>query len=256
MSRKKSAHPGILIAGDCDVFLRDLEGLLRNSGFNQVVCARNGNQAIDELSTSHFDLAIIDVVQSPADSIEVLRATRRLGLQTAIVVLSESGSIEQAVEAMREGARHYFAKPVEEESFIATISSLLERNLRSANPLGFKLDVYLREHSSTANLRLADLCREFAISPSYLARIFRSDLGTTFKRRLNFHRVEKARKLLETTNYAIWEIAEKCGFNNYRRLAEAFKRAGEMPPSVYRLMFRSRKAVAKKAAGKNAPPEK
>ena len=256
MSAARSFDPRILIADNSEIFLQDLGSLLGRSGFNEVVPVLDSAHALKELASHNYNLAIIDLGPESSGSLEVLRATRRRGIATGIVVLAESGTSQMVVEAMQEGARHYFDKPIEEESFIAVISSLVESTRRCAHVLGVRLDDYLREQVGTVGLKLEDVCHEFSISVSYLERIFHDYHQTSVKRRLNFHRVEKARQLLETTNYAIWEIAEKCGFRNYRRLEEAFKKAGEMPPGVYRLMFRSRKAVGKKAAGKNAPPEK
>ncbi len=250
MSYKRSTTPRILIDDDSNVFLRYLGRLLRSSGFDQVVYARNGEEATTELGTNNFDLAIVDVRQAPTDSMEVLRATQRRGIGTAMVILAERGSsIEQAVEAMREGAKDYITKPIEPLDFLGSISSLLERNFRCAHTLGYQVDAYLREHSGTMDMRLGDLCRNFAISSSYLVRIFRDHLDTTFKRRLNFHRVEKAKQLLVETDYPIYLIAPECGFRNHRRLAEVFKKALKISPTAYRRRWLSKKLQPEPTGG-------
>ena len=256
MSAAKSLDPRILIADNSMTFLQNLGRLLEKSGFNDVVSAQNCAQVLEELGSYSYNLAIIDLGPPPSGSLEVLRVAQSRGIATGIVVLTESGTIPKAVEAMKKGAQDYFAKPIDEESFIVTICSLIESTCRCTNILAARIDVYLREHLGTVGLKLEDVCRKFSISASYLELIFHDHHNSTFKRRLNLHRVEKAKQLLESTDDSISAIASKCGFRNNRRLAEVFKTAVGMPSTTYRRMARSRGVVGENAVGERRPPEK
>ncbi|MEC0270355.1 helix-turn-helix domain-containing protein [Paenibacillus anseongense] len=81
-------------------------------------------------------------------------------------------------------------------------------------------------------------CAELVqISPSYLSRLFKQEAGMTFIEYLMKYKVERAKKLLEETNYSITEIAEIIGYSE-RNLNRAFQRHVMMSPNQYRLSLR------------------
>lgn len=74
-------------------------------------------------------------------------------------------------------------------------------------------------------------CAELVqISPSYLSRLFKQEAGMTFIEYLMKYKVERAKKLLEETNYSITEIAEIIGYSE-RNLNRAFQRHVMMSPT-------------------------
>ena len=80
-------------------------------------------------------------------------------------------------------------------------------------------------HNGSATSTVAGCCH---------ARLFREHVGMTFKRRLNLHRLRKAKDLLKTTDQTVDCIAKYCGFKNHTRLTEAFYRFEGMPPGQFR----------------------
>jgi DNA-binding NtrC family response regulator len=88
--------------------------------------ASNAPEALQALATSHVDLVICDW-SSPGqlDGHELLRVLREEDRDVPVIVLTEFGTIEHAVSAMRAGATHYLAKPLQNEQLQLTVEQAL-----------------------------------------------------------------------------------------------------------------------------------
>ena len=76
------------------------------------------------------------------------------------------------------------------------------------------------------------------MSPRTFARRFLAETGTTPHRWLTQQRVDAAAGLLETTDFALDEIAAKCGFGDAALLRHHFKAIRGTTPRAYRAAFR------------------
>lgn len=74
--------------------------------------ASNGREALELLRTERFSLIITDIRMPEMSGMEMLEAMRRDDPDTPVVMLTGFGSVENAVDAMREGASDYLLKPV------------------------------------------------------------------------------------------------------------------------------------------------
>lgn len=81
-------------------------------------------------------------------------------------------------------------------------------------------------------------CAELvSMSPSYLSRMFKQEVGMTFIEYLMKYKVDRAKKLLAETDHSITQIAEMIGYSE-RNLNRAFQRHVLMSPKQYRLSVR------------------
>jgi AraC family transcriptional activator FtrA len=87
------------------------------------------------------------------------------------------------------------------------------------------------------NLDVATLARHAHVSPRTFARRFRAETGTTPLRWLLHQRVLEARRLLETTDMSIEEIATVCGFGTAASLRAHFREQTGTSPTSYRQTF-------------------
>ncbi|MEZ4748569.1 MAG: response regulator [Calditrichia bacterium] len=62
-------------------------------------------------SSSQFDLAFVDLKMTPIDGMVILQAFREHAPQTTVAIITAHGSIESAVEAIKNGAHDYLQKP-------------------------------------------------------------------------------------------------------------------------------------------------
>jgi transcriptional regulator GlxA family with amidase domain len=80
--------------------------------------------------------------------------------------------------------------------------------------------------------------RQASVSPRTFARRFVAETGTTPLRWLHSQRVLEARRLLESTELPVEEVATRAGFGSAPSLREHFRRATETTPTAYRRAFR------------------
>ncbi len=115
----------ILIADDHDALRRGLARALVQAG-HEVDEAPNGNNAIERLHESAFDVVLSDLKMGGSDGLDVLRTTKALHPSTAVILMTAFGSVGTAVEAMKIGAFDYVQKPFEIEEMEVKIEKALE----------------------------------------------------------------------------------------------------------------------------------
>lgn len=78
-----------------------------------VTCVASGEEALDRLKNTAFDLAILDLkLGGPVDGQRVLEAIRWRWPATVVIMLTAHSTLESAVEAIQEGVDGYLLKPV------------------------------------------------------------------------------------------------------------------------------------------------
>ncbi|WP_165971900.1 helix-turn-helix domain-containing protein [Paenibacillus piri] len=81
---------------------------------------------------------------------------------------------------------------------------------------------------------LAELAERLDVTPGYLSRLFKDQLGQNFKEYLTAFKIEKAKRLLIETDYPIETIARKVGYNNHNQFARMFKKHVQVSAMEYR----------------------
>ena len=100
----------ILIVDDDAASRRLLDVRLRALGCDTIMAA-DGQEALATLRQEPPALMLLDLQMPRMGGIEVLRALRRDALDLPVIVITAHGSVEAAVEAMREGAHDFLPKP-------------------------------------------------------------------------------------------------------------------------------------------------
>ncbi|MEW5849954.1 MAG: sigma-54 dependent transcriptional regulator [Myxococcota bacterium] len=113
----------ILVADDEASVRTFMAEALELSG-HEVVEASNGLDAIASVKKSAYDVLLTDLRMPGADGLAVLRAVRELQPELQVILLTAHGSIESAIQAMKEGAFDYLQKPL---SGPAELRLLVER---------------------------------------------------------------------------------------------------------------------------------
>lgn len=113
----------VLVVED-DETLRDaLCDTIQYGGY-QTVAASNGVEALKRLETEQVDMVISDVQMDKMDGHTLLREVKSRRTELPFVLVTAHGSIENAVQAMREGATDYLLKPFEAEVLLEMVSRL------------------------------------------------------------------------------------------------------------------------------------
>jgi DNA-binding NtrC family response regulator len=115
----------ILIIED-DKRLREvLKKILDREGFD-VEISGDGAGGITEIKQDFFDIALTDLKMPGMDGIEVLKAIKKISPQTYVIIMTAYGTIDSAVEAMKNGAFDYITKPFKTEEILIVIQKALE----------------------------------------------------------------------------------------------------------------------------------
>jgi DNA-binding NtrC family response regulator len=123
----------ILVVEDEDVARKNLEHILKKDGYG-VVSVNSGVKALDLLKEREFDLVLTDLKMKHVDGIQVLKSSRQLWPHTEVVMITGYATVNSAVEAMKEGAYHYVAKPYKIDEVRKIVKeALLKRNLQLEN---------------------------------------------------------------------------------------------------------------------------
>ncbi len=86
----------------------------------------------------------------------------------------------------------------------------------------------------TENISLETISKELNVSKDHITRLFREKFHTNFKAYINTLRINKAKKMLKTTNCSITDIASLSGYNTIRSFNRAFLEVAGVTPSQYR----------------------
>lgn len=87
-----------------------LQETLTSDG-HEVVAVESGQQALDLIAQQTFDLALLDLNLPGIGGMDVLPRLRQNAPDTVVIILTAHGSLETAVEALRQGAHDYLFKP-------------------------------------------------------------------------------------------------------------------------------------------------
>jgi len=105
-----------------------LEGFLQRQGFS-VSSADGGEKALDAVRREHFDLVLLDYKMPGMDGLQTLREVKKVNPELAVVMVTAYGTVETAVQAMKEGAADYLAKPIDLEELLLLVEKVSEKIL-------------------------------------------------------------------------------------------------------------------------------
>jgi DNA-binding NtrC family response regulator len=101
----------LLLVDDHEDVLAGLKLAFRKTDYN-ILTAASGEQAVALLNSEPIDVVVTDLQMDGLDGMGVLRHALTLTPAPAVILLTAHGTIENAVEALKEGAYHYLTKPV------------------------------------------------------------------------------------------------------------------------------------------------
>jgi DNA-binding NtrC family response regulator len=116
----------ILIAEDKPSMLRMLSQVFGENDCQVVEC-QNGLEAVKQIREGGLDLIITDLKMPGADGMTVLREAKAHLPGTPVILITAFGTVENAVEAMREGAFDYILKPFSVSEIEVKVAKALEQ---------------------------------------------------------------------------------------------------------------------------------
>jgi putative two-component system response regulator len=140
----------ILTIDDEDLIRETIAVYLENKGF-AVLEAADGRQGLDRFLAERPDLVLVDLRMPEMDGLEVLASLRDLAPDTPTIVVSGTGVLRDALEAIRRGAWDYVTKPIQDMDVLGlAVDKALERArlLRENKAYQENLEVLVRERTA------------------------------------------------------------------------------------------------------------
>jgi DNA-binding NtrC family response regulator len=139
----------VLIVEDDPAARVGLEQLVKSWGFI-AESASDGEEALEKVTTFRPAIVITDLVMPRMDGLGLLRALPQQGADVTTLLLTAQGTVETAVEAMKEGAYDYLTKPIDIQRLKILLDKIVERleTMREVKALRRQL----REHGTFGSL--------------------------------------------------------------------------------------------------------
>jgi DNA-binding NtrC family response regulator len=115
----------ILVVDDERGLCAGVQEALQREGYS-VDAASDAASALKLVSTRLFNLVISDVKMPGLTGLELLKEVKRTSRDTQFILMTAYGTVESAVEAMKEGAYDYLAKPLDMQRLRALVVKALE----------------------------------------------------------------------------------------------------------------------------------
>jgi DNA-binding NtrC family response regulator len=117
----------VLIVDDDDATRAGLAELVRTWGFT-TEAAPNGEDALRLITAFRPSIVVTDLVMPRMDGLALLRALKDDADQLKVILLTAQGSVETAVEALKDGAADYLTKPVDTQKLKLLLERFAELN--------------------------------------------------------------------------------------------------------------------------------
>src|SRR6478609_8973424 len=135
----------ILVVDDEPSACSALTKFLKGFGY-RVLLAGDGLGALEPIALSVPDLILSDLCMPNMDGLELLRELKRRAISVPVILMTASGGIQSAVDAMREGAHDYQTKPLN----LDEVAIVIERTLEG---------VRLKQEAAALKSQIEDLAR-------------------------------------------------------------------------------------------------
>ncbi len=142
----------ILLIDDDDSLRRVMEFSLAEVGY-KVRTAKSGEEGLELFGKERFDSVITDITMPGMNGMEVLAKVRQRDERVPVIVITAYGTIESAVEAMKQGAFDYITKPFNRDELRIVLEKALRmrkleqenEDLRSAVQDRYRFDAVIGE---------------------------------------------------------------------------------------------------------------
>ena len=207
--------------------------------------ASDGLEALSKIDELKPDIVIMDINIPIMNGLKVIELSRIKHPDTAFVIVSGYDDFSYCRQALKLKITDYILKPVNYEEFGNCIDNLKislfeskkeNKDSQQKDRMIVSITKYLQNHLQE-DVSLNVLAQEFHLNAQYISQLFKSEIGVGFLTYLTNIRIEHAKKLLLSTDDAISDISDQCGYNDYRVFTKVFKKKEGITPSQFRRDF-------------------
>ena len=123
----------LLIVDDEKIAVKNLEHVLKKEGY-EVTATQSGANALAYLDKQQFDVVLTDLRMEKVDGLQILKKCRESWPDTEVILITGYATLESAVDAMKQGAFYYIAKPFRLDEVRKVVAEAMEKiSLRREN---------------------------------------------------------------------------------------------------------------------------
>jgi YesN/AraC family two-component response regulator len=222
---------------------------------HKVLTAENGVKALELVGREALDLVLLDYLLPDKSGLALLREMRRISPSLPIILMTGFGSEDVAVESFRGGVRDYLKKPFSIPELVARVESILDASRPGMYPAslvvpqtgpvspsadlplpnrGLQRAVAYVETRLHTHVSLDQVAREAGMSKFHFCRVFKSELGLTFREFLARRRIARAVELLRDPDRSLTDIYIEVGFKDMSHFSRVFRKLVGQSPSRFR----------------------
>lgn len=179
--RGETDKPKLLVVDDDTAALESLLQIFEIEGF-EVTGVSDGTAALEALRADEYGVVLSDLRMPGMDGMDLLKTIKTLKPDTEVVIMTAFGTIEKAVEAMREGAYDFVTKPLKRPLVVRSVRRAQEKaSLRAENlALRAQLEAVASERNligtSAAMRRVLDVISQ--VAPASTTILIQGESGT------------------------------------------------------------------------------
>jgi DNA-binding NtrC family response regulator len=172
--------PTVLVVDDEPSNLASIEKIFQRDGM-RVLTADGAKAALDVMRGHRVQVVLTDLMMPGTSGLELLRAIKQLSPDTEVVMMTAYGTVETAVQAMREGAYDFVEKPLKRLTITKSVRKAAERQSLVAENRSLRNEIKLLTRreivgSSPALRRVLDVANQAA--PSSATVLILGESGT------------------------------------------------------------------------------
>jgi len=118
--------PTVLVVDDEAGIVSSLEKIFRREGW-QVLTATDGASGLEMLRKHRVGVLLTDLMMPVTTGMDLLKAAKTLAPETEVVLMTAYGTVETAVEAMKEGAYDFVTKPLKRAHVVRIVRNALDK---------------------------------------------------------------------------------------------------------------------------------
>lgn len=239
----------LLIVDDEPLVRRGIKSLVdfKSLNIDHVEEASNGEEALEKFKNFLPHLVLADINMPKMDGLSFSEAVKKIDPSVKIALVTGYDYFDYAVQALKLGVDDYVLKPISKKDIEEVLRKLIHKMSDDAlekeiGPVDYEEDQMtklLTEYQYNMDFSLKQLSELMGYSPNHLSGLFKKQYGMTFQDYLIHTRIEKAKRLILTTDLKNYEIAERIGFGDVSYFGTRFKKLVGMSPKQYKEKVKS-----------------
>lgn len=231
--------------------------------------AGDGVEAIEIIEKELPDLVITDIKMPEVDGLDLSKYLKNNHPKTKVIMITGYDEFEYAQSALRIGVLDLILKPIDQQVLYGSIKKavdlikreeaeekirqqiqeekiLLEKeikNYKQSNSEVFDINkcghivkkaIQFIEKEYAGKLSLEQVSQKVNVTPTYLSRLIKKEMGKSFVEVITEVRMVKAKQLLKVSTNKIYEVGNQVGFENYAYFYQLFKKHFNMTPKQFK----------------------